>query len=102
MARLGPAADHEFLFVDDLQLAPVGRAFARPVERIGVLGDQSFPAAGERAFVQRAAVAARQLAEAKDARKGTGLRTLYGDPSPHDTLEDRATFDQRPIAEIGA
>src|SRR6267378_671136 len=91
LPRLGPAADDELLFVDDLQLAPVGRALAGLVARVGVLGDEAFPAFLEGALVQRAAVAADDLADAENRGPGAS----------EDALERRAPFEQRPIAKIG-
>ena len=70
LTRLGPAADDEFLLVDDFQLAPVGRALARLVERVGVLRDQPFPSALQRFLIERAAVAAHLLAQAEHRRSG--------------------------------
>ena len=66
LPRLGPAADHEFLFVHDLQLAPVGRPLARQIARLRAFGDQSFPSAIEGALIQRAAVAVRDVADTQD------------------------------------
>ena len=46
--RIGPAADHQLLLVDALELQPVRRATPHPVRRVGPLRDQALPAAGAR------------------------------------------------------
>ena len=64
-ARFGPAADDEFLFADDLELPPVRRPLAGLIHGVGPFRNQPFPAAGERALVQRVTVRARDLADAQ-------------------------------------
>src|SRR5262249_6097129 len=65
LTRLGPSADHELLLVDEFELAPVRRSLPRPVERRGVLGDETFPSLFERPLVKRAAIAASLVADAQ-------------------------------------
>ncbi len=90
LARLGPAADDEFLLVYDLQLAPVRRPLARLVERRRVLGDESFPALIEGALVQRAPVAVYHFTDAEQRRARVTERPL----------ECRAAFEQRPVSKV--
>ncbi len=73
-ARLGPAADDHLLALDQLDLAPLGRALARAIARRAVLGDQPLPAVGQRLLVERGAVADRDLAEAQAIRAGSRRR----------------------------
>src|SRR5206468_3789966 len=91
LTRLGPAGDHELLLVDDLDFPPVGRALAGLVQRVGVLGDQAFPAPLERFLVKRAAVAADLAADAEDRRRRAA----------EDALQRGATLVQRAIAIVG-
>src|SRR5207249_1253200 len=81
----------EFLLVDDLDLPPVGRTLARFVERVGVLGDEPFPAALQRLLVQRAPVAADDFAQAQHRR----FRVA------EDALERGAPLGPRTVAVIG-
>src|SRR5439155_25844817 len=91
LPRLGPAADDEFLLVDDLDLVPVGRALAGLVRRGCMLGDQALPAVPQRLLIERAAVAAHRRAEA-DGRR----RLFLGEQS----LERRAALHERAIAQV--
>src|SRR2546425_11742513 len=82
LSRFGPAADDELLLVDDLELAPVGRALAGLVLRVGVLRDEAFPAVLERLLIESASVAAHGRADAQQ------WRSRLGEPA----LEDLAAF----------
>ena len=57
-----------------------------------MLGDQAFPAACERPIVERATVAAYELAQPEDA----GLVAF-----PQQTLEGDAALEQRPLTQVG-
>src|SRR6267378_3953564 len=92
LPRLGPAADDELLLVDDLELAPVGRALAGLVLRVGVLRDEAFPPALERLLVKRASVAAHGRADAQQWRSRLAEHAL----------EHLAALGQRTVAKIGA
>ena len=90
IARLGPAADDEFLLVMDLELAPRGAAAARLVGRPRLLDDQPFPPFLLRARVQRAAIVGHLFADANRARRR----------ATEQTLEVRAALDERQAAQI--
>src|SRR6266849_7851486 len=68
MTWLGPAADDEFLLLDDLELAPVRSSLSRPVLGVGVLCDEPFPSVRERLLVQRTTIAANERAQPENAR----------------------------------
>src|SRR5262249_42260922 len=72
-------------------LAPVRRALARLVERVGVLGDHALPSARDRFLVERAAVAPDLRAEPQERRPGAA----------EDPLERLAPFAQRLVAVVG-
>ena len=57
-----------------------------------MLGDEPFPSALERVLVQRAAVAANDVADPQERRPGLCEQAL----------ERRAALEQRPIAQVGA
>src|SRR5215475_1617410 len=89
-SRLGPAADDEFLFLDDLEFAPVGRALPGHVSRCRQLRDESLPAARECAVVQRPPISFGDFAQPENRRSRT---------SEH-LLEHVAAFNERPAAEV--
>jgi hypothetical protein len=91
LPRLGPAADDELLFVEEFDLAPVGRALARLVERHRVLRDQPFPFLIDRLPVQRASIAPHDGAEPHDRRR-LGLR--------EHPFQCGAALDERAVAQI--
>src|SRR6266545_3807218 len=62
--RIGPAADHELLLVDALELQPVLRAGVL-VRRVGARGDQALPAPAAGVPVQRLALGVAVRQEAK-------------------------------------
>src|SRR5262249_12267597 len=90
LARFGPAADDEFLFLMDLDLAPVGRALARLVERRRVLDDQPLPSLLHRFVVRRASVAANLAADPETRRAR----------AREEPLGRGAALDGRPIAPV--
>ena len=63
LSRFRPAADHELLLVDDLQLAPRRAATARLIRTQRLLDDEPFPAFAGRALVHRATVLLDLLAD---------------------------------------
>src|SRR5262249_3492190 len=89
--RLGPSTDDEFLLVNDLELAPVGSALARLVQRARVLRDQPFPSALECPLVQLTTVAAYALAHAEKRRR----------LAAEDLLEHGAALREGPLAIVG-
>src|SRR2546430_1881690 len=90
LAWLGPSADDEFLLVDDLDFAPVGRALARFVQRLRVLRDQPFPSALQRLLVERTSVAADDVADAQQRRSRAAEHAF----------ERGAALDERTIAKV--
>src|SRR5262245_23611409 len=91
LARLGPASNHKFLLVNDFQLAPIGRALARPVARIRMLGNNPFPSALDRSLVKRPSVAPHRFADAQQRRPCVAKQSL----------EFGAPVVEWPFAEIG-
>ncbi len=89
-ARLGPSADDELLLADELQLRPIGRALARDVFGRRALGDQAFPAFGNRSTVELAPVAGHLLGDAQKRRAGIA----------EDAFERGAPRDQRHAAQV--
>src|SRR5438093_5615349 len=90
LARLGPSADDELLFVQDLELAPVRGALARLVQRQRVLRDQPFPAALHRLLEQCSSVAAYDVAEEQERRSRTAEHPF----------ERGAALDERTSAKV--
>src|SRR5262249_34330020 len=90
LTRISPTAYDEFLLLLNLQLAPIGCAFAGHVSRRGALGNQPFPALRGRSFVQSASIACHLVADAQDRRSG-----FFEEP-----FEDLATVGQRSVAQI--
>ncbi len=88
-ARLGPAADDEFLFEGDLQLPPVGRPVPGAIARVEVLCDQAFPAAVDRALVEGAAVGGDELAQAQQRRTGIAEHPLEAGPARRQRQPDQ-------------
>jgi hypothetical protein len=69
LPRFGPTANHEFLFVVQLNLAPRRRPAAGLIGGRGVLDNQPFPAFLHRSRVQRRRIVRDLLAEPEDSAR---------------------------------